>query len=535
MKKAIRVLSFTMTTLMVAAMAVGCKGSTGTKTTVATGGPKKYSQQVEIKIPVYDRGTQGAAPVDNNYWTKYVQTNFGDKYNIKVTFVPIPRTSDIDKFNLLLASGTAPDVIFSYDYSTAMSFYNRGAYQTLNTSTIKTYAPDYYKRNSSVMKYGQVKNQQIFLPATRPATYNWVTLIRQDWLDKIGAKIPANQDEYENVLKQFKAQQLGGNSTIPLTYSLSKAYYPAYGQVGKTMSEKDIALYSDTAVCALSYSAVKAQLKFDNKLYNEGLISPEWSLDKDGKKAQADFTSGKAGVYGCYLTKDNPPIIQTLLQNVPTAKVAILTNVQPAGNNPITRADNAFGMLSGINKKCAHPEAVMMYFNWLSQDKNLFTMQNGIEGKNYTLDSSGLPVAQNNTGDEKLNYNSNKDYWCLVTEGKDFGSDDKNLKVMENTYAPTGYEYLIENAAKLTKSNEKYAIHDYLFNTAIASQTKYAPTLLTKWQADQVKLVTAKESDFDTAYNAAVKDYLASGYQEILDEKLKVYNSMTSSGSSSSK
>ena len=64
-------------------------------------------------------------------------------------------------------------------------------------------------------------------------------------------------------------------------------------------------------------------------------------------------------------------------------------------------------MLSGIHKKCTHPEVVMMYFNWLSQDKNLFAMQNGIEGKNYTLDSSGLPVAQNNTGDEKLKvYNS---------------------------------------------------------------------------------------------------------------------------------
>ena len=43
-------------------------------------GPKAYDEQIELKIPVYDRGMQGQADVDNNYWTDYVQKNFGDKY-----------------------------------------------------------------------------------------------------------------------------------------------------------------------------------------------------------------------------------------------------------------------------------------------------------------------------------------------------------------------------------------------------------------------------------------------------------------------
>ncbi len=41
---------------------------------------KAYDEQIELKIPVYDRGMQGQADVDNNYWTDYVQKNFGDKY-----------------------------------------------------------------------------------------------------------------------------------------------------------------------------------------------------------------------------------------------------------------------------------------------------------------------------------------------------------------------------------------------------------------------------------------------------------------------
>ena len=40
-----------------------------------------------------------------------------------------------------------------------------------------------------------------------------------------------------------------------------------------------------------------------NQLYNDGLISPEWYLDKDGNQKQADFVSGKAGVFGFYCHK----------------------------------------------------------------------------------------------------------------------------------------------------------------------------------------------------------------------------------------
>ena len=76
-----------------AAMVVPALASCGDKKSTAeltqdAEGNYVYSEQVELKIPVYDRGTQGQAPVDDNYWTNYIQTNFGDKHNIKVTFVP---------------------------------------------------------------------------------------------------------------------------------------------------------------------------------------------------------------------------------------------------------------------------------------------------------------------------------------------------------------------------------------------------------------------------------------------------------------
>ena len=50
-----------------------------------------FAETVEIKVPVYDRSKAGYPAVDDNYWTKWIQENFGDKYNVKVTYVAIPR------------------------------------------------------------------------------------------------------------------------------------------------------------------------------------------------------------------------------------------------------------------------------------------------------------------------------------------------------------------------------------------------------------------------------------------------------------
>ena len=50
-----------------------------------------FADNVTLKIPVYDRGQAGIPDVKDNYWTKWVQENFGDKYNITVQYIPIGR------------------------------------------------------------------------------------------------------------------------------------------------------------------------------------------------------------------------------------------------------------------------------------------------------------------------------------------------------------------------------------------------------------------------------------------------------------
>ena len=113
-----------------------------------------------------------------------------------------------------------------------------------------------------------------------------------------------------------------------------------------------------------------------------GLVSNEWYLDKDGKKSKEKFSSGVQGTYGFYLTKESAEIT-TLMQNQPNAKLSLTPSTTTENENGETnvlkggRADNPFGLMTGINVHCQHPEAIMMYYEWL-QD-NILTMQNALK------------------------------------------------------------------------------------------------------------------------------------------------------------
>jgi putative aldouronate transport system substrate-binding protein len=488
-----------------------------------------YKDQVEIKIPVYDRNIQGQAAVDDNYWTKYINDTFGKVNNIKVTFVPIPRTTDVDKFNMLLASGDAPDIIFSYDYVIASSFYTRGAYQEITLPMLYKYAPNLYKTlGVDLLKFGVFDGKQMLIPAKRPLVGGVGTVIRQDWLDKLGMKVPTNRDEYYAVLKAFKEKDpgnVGAKNVIPQgmqSISMNAMSLANYPFRPAKVSPLDFAIYSDVVLPSLSWKPTEDLLRWNNKLFNEGLVSPEFVLDKDGTKLQADISNGKVGIF--LMPLKTPPVLQTLMKNVPTAKLSILpvSALFPAGQAPTQFKYLPYGMLSGINKNCKHPEAVLKYMDWMSKNENLFKLQNGIEGKNYKL-SGGLPIADDTyAGKEKLGFSANKDIWCLITEQKDFGSLDKDLRMDAIAKGAPGFEKLYVDDYKNTL---KGAIPNYLFSKTVTSLTKNTKTLMSKWEEASAQIIMSKPSEFDALYAKYSKDYLASGYQEVLDERKAIFNS----------
>ena len=38
-----------------------------------------FAENVTLQVPVYDRGVEGVPDVTSNYWTQWIQENFGDQ------------------------------------------------------------------------------------------------------------------------------------------------------------------------------------------------------------------------------------------------------------------------------------------------------------------------------------------------------------------------------------------------------------------------------------------------------------------------
>ena len=62
-----------------------------------------FPDTVTIQIPVYDRAFEGWNVTDN-YYTRWIQSEFGDKYNIKVEYVAIGRSTEVQDYMQLIAA-----------------------------------------------------------------------------------------------------------------------------------------------------------------------------------------------------------------------------------------------------------------------------------------------------------------------------------------------------------------------------------------------------------------------------------------------
>jgi len=526
-----RALSIVLATMMAAITIVGC-GSKTTKTTESgasgnyqNGAYKDYSKgfenQVTIKIPVYDRAFEGW-DVTNNFYTQWVQKEFGDKYNVKVQYVAVGRTTEVADYMQMIAAGTAPDIIFNYDMPQAVNYYSEGAIQDLDLNEIANYAPDYYATlKDTISTYGKLDGKNAFTFGERsPIYYNFVKLIRQDWLDKVNLPMPTTIAELDKVLAAWKAAGLGngGGNLLVTSFNYMYGYLPA------NLTDKDKALYLDLNVAPFTWQPTKDYLKEQNKEYNAGLIDPEFYLNVKDTDTKADFVSGKSGIYGTYLTSSTD-VISSLLANNPTAKVATLNTGASAVDGKAAFYQNpSYGMIMGINSKTTDEQraAIFMLLNWMDQPTNLFYLQNGVEGQNYTLvDGIAVPIA-GYTGASALSKNNNKDYWCLVQEVAHYDTAEKTYKANLKVLAPAGYEKLIEDANNYANKDMPLGVVTPIFTKTVASTAEYAADLKVLWQTAYVDCVTCPTDQFEAKYAKYCKDYLAAGYQEILDEKQKL-------------
>lgn len=492
-----------------------------------------FAETVEITVPVYDRSKEGYPAVDNNYWTKWVQENFGDKYNIKVNYVAIPRNDVMTKYSLLIAAGDTPTILMEYDYPKVAQWANDGAMATIDLYAFAQVAPTYYQKmvDNNQLQYTKLGDDTFFVLSERPyynVTYTYATFVRKDWLDAVGKGVPTNYAEYTAAIDAIMAAGLTDQAPVGL-WLPNAGYVANFAFRNYPVNEEEWAMHSSLGTPSLPWEATKRLLKRQNAEYNKGYFSTEYDLAADDSQAKTDFINGKLYSYANYMSA-NVDWLTAFYENNPNAELAIanVTNpVEPGvADVPSYRADNPFGMIVGFSSTATEDQlkAAWMYMEWMSQEENLFTLENGVEGVTYTLNENGLPIVDANyRGEEMLNHNNNIDMTCVVHASKVTGAIEDSIKLITPQGIPQDfYDLLLQNYKNLVEAS-KYAYSDPVFSVTINSESEYSATLLSLYQEYSVQLTKCKPEEFDALYNELSKKYLEAGYQEIIDERLAAY------------
>ncbi|TLS51510.1 extracellular solute-binding protein [Paenibacillus antri] len=488
-------------------------------------------ERVTLKVEVFDRGNSPAgSTITDNYMTNLIQERFGDPNGIDMEYVPVPRSEEVEKLNVLMASGgDVPDIVFTYDPNTFNRYAEQGGLTDVG-ALLDEHGPNLKAfLGEDVLAYGKYKGVQYAIPAKRSVLGKYASFIRQDWLDKLGMPVPQTTEELYTVLKAFKEQDPGGTGgqVIPLGMTIASAQYEPliWSFIKPTTEEEKYTLTQQLG--SNDYPTLlpgfKDALQFMNKLYNEGLMSKDFALDKDKKKLGEDVSTGKIGFFS---EDDINPFYdngsyETLQTNVPGA---ILAPVDVYANEEGKHAKPMYapnGMYIMIPKSSERAVEAIKYLDWMATADNLFELQNGVEGENYTM-VDGIPVAVENPTEEAANRLYNVGDMVIVSNGKQLGSMELNLKARAMQMPPEFQDEV--DAAQRVANTDVFA--PVLLDRPIAAQTKYGTTLLDKFNEMIVKTTMAKPEQFESVYETMLKDYMASGGQAILDERKAVYQEM---------
>lgn len=505
-------------------------------------GWEAFSENVTITVPVYDRGKEGYPAVDDNFWTKWIQSEFGDKYNITVKYVAIPRNDVMTKYSMLIAAKDTPTILMEYDYPKVTQWANDGAMQTIDLDEFKQVAPTYYQKmvDNDQLNYTDVNGETYFVLSERPyynTPYTYVDFVRLDWLKEVGyEKCPDNYKDYSDAVDKIIAAGL--TDIPPIKYMLpSASYIPNFGFREFPADEKEWAMHSSLGTASFAWEPTYRMLKKQNQEYHKGWYSKEYDLDLDttaGSQAETDFINGKLFTFGGYMSAD-VTWLKSFYEKNPDAELAVRhVRYGEDGELQLTsaiRADNPFGMIVGFSSLATEDQlkAAWMLMEWMIQPDVLFTLENGFEGETFEYDEDGIVQMINleGTGNEKmLNHNNNIDMTCLVHASKTIGNSIEDaIKAISPKGLPQDFtqEMIDFYYQQKELADEGLAYSDPVFAVAIESESEYAEALKALYQEYHVKLIKADPAEFDALYEQFKQEFLDAGYQEVIDERLEAY------------
>ncbi len=502
----------------------------------------KFTTTRKITVEIYDRGNEGGTKPEDNVYTNFIKEGMLRDHNVEVTFIPVPRWTEGEQMNNLLAAGDAPDVCVTYSYPTILTYAGMGGVVDL--------AP-YLEQHKDILPnlWGLLGETNLYWDKDPEKGTVWAieallsnnkrvgTFVREDWLKKLNLAAPTSIEEFEAMLLAFRDNAellLGADKDKMIPFGLSfdvgwRAEVLTSSFVPETFASDDRGKFmygfDDRRMLYPNY---KEGIRKLNQWYNEGLIWKDFPLYPAGDPTEDNLM--KSGYVGAFIHNWDYPYR--------SGETGIHYGLkQMAGEDAAYIAVDPFKNDAGIYRKYLagpidrkvffpstndEPLASLLYLDWISKLENRMYLQIGEPGVTHEVQADGAVKTISAVAPDIMNSLNNIDY-TITINGLNLGDMELTVRSIAQGYAFVDPRY-IQTAYEINANGAVYGKNYGLGE--IKAEEGMATTLKEKRDAFLNQAVIAPVDQFDAVYDAGMADYLASGGQAIIDERAAKYDAV---------
>ncbi|WP_312431459.1 extracellular solute-binding protein [Lacrimispora sp.] len=493
-----------------------------------TYGSKQFDN-VTITVELFDRSNAPAgSTITDNRWTRYVNEQM-NKVGITVEFLPVPRTDEVPKMQTLMATGEAPDITITYNYTYADEYYGKGGTWDLSefvdgadqAQNLKKYLGDV------VLEMGRRKDGALQgIVARRATTANTNMIIRNDLLDEVGAGIPTTPEELYQVLLKIKEAHPTG-TPYAYFFSLHDGANSACFRNNMAMAFSQVA--NDPKKIDIGYNydyyydpGQKEYFRYINKLYNAGLLDSEFYTTTTDT-LHADIVNGEVAFYEINVNYNvdvlRGTLLKTLKENIPTADMVSLPTLKNVFDGKQYTADYSPGGLICIVPKTAteeQVEACITYLDWLATQEGGYAIYHGFEGEHYNL-VDGVPVVKDPA------YNANDKDWIrtdlFLVGNQGYFATEEDFISCTGKENPDYEQYVLDNYHNAIVGNRQATTP---YSSPIEADLRTDLSVIAKeWVAT---IATCIPEEFDANWEKWMKLAKDAGIDQVIEQRTAYFD-----------
>lgn len=407
MNKKMKTTGKIMVAFALAGSLAACSGKSGSEepSSASSASPQAGQQSQLTNLTYWVANNPAAAASLKTYADMGMYKELEKVTGVKVEFQhpPIEVAQQREQFNLMMAANQLPDVI-EYVWASPADVPGGPEKMIQDNKIIKLndlidqYAPNLKKLLS---EHPDWKKQMVtddgsiyafpFLRGDEKVRVFFGPVIRQDWLDKLGLKMPTTIDEWYTLLKAFKEKDPNGNGKadeIPIyldkdAFDKDAPFLGAWGINNSFYQENDKVKFGPIQ------PEFKEFLATMNKWYKEGLLDQDFATP-NGKLFDNKMTTNQLGATATYNGGGIGKFTGLMKEQYPNFNlVAAPYPVLKAGDKAIWgQKDFAFtGLGAAITTANKNPIETVKWLDYAYGEKGELLFNYGIEGESYTMEN----------------------------------------------------------------------------------------------------------------------------------------------------